>query len=141
MYNEQQLIDELTRGDQRAFTLLFRKYYSDLVLFAGTFLPDKNTCEDIVQNVFVNVWAKREQLDVKTSFKSFLLKSVSNDCLDEIRHRKVIYQHEGASLLKDSLYNVDTENYVLYSELNNLIHNTLNMLPDSYKETFELSRM
>lgn len=141
MYNEQQLISQLMRGDEKAFTLLFRKYYADLVLFAGTFLPDKITCEDIVQNVFVNVWAKREQLDIKTSFKSFLLRSVSNGCLDEIRHKKVVYEHEAASLLIGDLYNMDTENYVLHSELNNLIDNALTKLPENYKETFELSRI
>lgn len=141
MFNEQQLTNQLIHGDQQAFTLLFRKYYTDLVLFAGTFLPDKNACEDIVQNVFVNIWAKREQLDIKTSLKSFLLRSVSNGCLDEIRHRKMVYEHEAISLLTDDLYNVDTENYVLFSELNNLIRDALDQLPENYKETFELSRI
>lgn len=141
MYNEQQLVNQLMRGDEKAFTMLFRKYYSDLVLFAGTILPDKDVCEDIVQNVFVNLWAKRGQIEIRTSLKSFLLKSVSNGCLDEIRHRKVVYQHEAASLLTDEIYNIDTENYVLYSELNNHLQNALNQLPENYRKTFELSRI
>ena len=64
MSDEQQIFDYLKEGDEEAFSSLFRKYYRDLVLFAGTILPDrKELCEDIVQNVFTDLWNRRNETD------------------------------------------------------------------------------
>ena len=68
MSDEQQIFDYLKEGDEEAFSSLFRKYYRDLVLFAGTILPDrKELCEDIVQNVFTDLWNRRNERVIKTS--------------------------------------------------------------------------
>lgn len=141
MSAEQNLIEKLKQGDKKAFTLLFREYYTDLVFFAGTYLPEKEVCEDIVQSIFVNLWSKRKQLQIRTSLKSFLLKSVANGCLDELRHRKIVSNYEVTSGLKDATSNLDTENWVLHSELNKLLNNAMKKLPRRYRETFELSRL
>ena len=94
MLDEQQIFDYLKEGDEEAFSSLFRKYYRDLVLFAGTILPDrKELCEDIVQNVFTDLWNRRNERVIKTSIKGFLLQSVRNGCLDELRHDGVVRVH------------------------------------------------
>ncbi len=71
MYDEKLLLKQLQQGDEKAFTSLFRKYYRDLVMFAGSYLPEKDCCEDIVQTVFVNVWDKRKDLNYEVSLRSF----------------------------------------------------------------------
>lgn len=48
------LVIALKQDDKQAFTRLFHAYYKDLVLFGGTYIPEKSTCEDIVQNIFSN---------------------------------------------------------------------------------------
>lgn len=141
MSTEQKLIKKLHQGDKKAFTLLFREYYADLVFFAGTYLPQKEVCEDIVQSVFVNLWSKRKELQIRTSLKSFLLKSVANGCLDELRHRKIVLNYEAASRVKETNANLDTENYVLHSELSQLLNNAMEKLPKQYRKTFEMSRL
>lgn len=141
MYDEPTLITQLQQGSERAFTLLFRRYYKDLVLFAGLFLPEREVCEDIVQSVFVAIWEKRAGVGIHTSFRSFLLKSVKNGCLDELRHRKVVWEHEADSALRQSIHNVSTEQYVFYSELASRIDEALAQLPEKQREVFEMSRM
>lgn len=141
MYSEQELILQLKEGDKEAFTWLFRKYYRDLVLFAGNYILDKDTCEDIVQNVFVNLWAKRGETDVKVSPKSFLLKSVQNACLDALRHKKTVYQHEAFIASWAQNFDLSTEHYILYSDLEKHVADALEKLPLQYRETFELSRI
>lgn len=141
MYDEPTLITQLQQGSERAFTLLFRRYYKDLVLFAGLFLPEREVCEDIVQSVFVAIWEKRAGVGIHTSFRSFLLKSVKNGCLDELRHRKVVWEHEADSALRQSIHNVSTEQYVFYSELASRIDEALAQLPEKQREVFEMSRI
>lgn len=135
------LIEQLKQGDKKAFSLLFNKYYKDLVLFGGNFLPYRNLCEDIVQNVFLKLWKDRESIVIETSLKSFLLKSVQNSCIDEIRHKGVVREHESYSLTFNVSDSIDTEHYILYSNLQGHLKEALNKLPEVCREVFEMSRL
>lgn len=138
---EQTLLIELKKGNKQAYSLLFNKYYKDLVLFGGNFLPNKSFCEDIVQNVFLKLWRDRESIEIETSLKSFLLRSVQNSCLDELRHKGVVREHESYSSTFSASDNIDTENYVLYSDLHNHLNEALSKLPESCREAFEMNRL
>jgi RNA polymerase sigma-70 factor (ECF subfamily) len=141
MPDELYWIAELKQGNKHAFSLLFTTYYKDMVLFGGNFLPDQATCEDMVQSIFSKLWSERAMLSVETSLKSYLLKAVRNACLDEIRHRNIMQEHEShvASCgVSDDL--TDTENYILYSDLQKHLHHALERMPKAYREAFELNR-
>lgn len=137
---EQTLLVGLRKGDNKAFSQLFTAYYKDLVLFGGSILPDKEVCEDIVQSVFLRLWNDRTSLAIETSLKSYLLKSVRNSCLDELRHRDIVHQHEAYTLSVNVLEDVDTEHYILYSDLARHLDEALAHLPASYREAFEMNR-
>ena len=111
------LVIALKQDDKQAFTRLFHAYYKDLVLFGGTYIPEKSTCEDIVQNIFLKLWNDRKSLVIENSLKSYLLKAVRNYCLDELRHRRIIDEHIAYELKSDSIDIDTTENYILYSDL------------------------
>lgn len=140
MESDNFLLLQITKGNKEAFTLLFRKYYRDLVLFGGNYLPDKERCEDIVQNIFLRLWAERESLFIETSLKSFLLKSVQNACLDEIRHTKVVWAHEAYTQTFKDTDDLDTENYILYVDLQSKLSEALKKLPDDCRKAFEMNR-
>ncbi|BEG99260.1 RNA polymerase sigma-70 factor [Bacteroides sedimenti] len=140
MNEEHYLLFELKQGNKEAFTLLFQKYYKDLVLFGGNFLYDKVRCEDIVQTIFLKLWSDREVLVVNTSLKSYLLRAVQNSCLDEIRHNQVKYEHESYTAAFGLDDNVDTENYILYSDLQNHLDEALSKLPEACRLAFEMNR-
>jgi RNA polymerase sigma-70 factor (ECF subfamily) len=134
-------IAALKNGDAKAFSLIFNTYYKDMVLFGGNFLPNQAVCEDIVQSIFLKLWSERTALTVETSLKPYLLKAVRNACLDEIRHRNIVLEHESCVLsnsLADDL--TDTGNYILYSDLQDHLQQALKQMPDSCREAFELNR-
>jgi RNA polymerase sigma-70 factor (ECF subfamily) len=141
MPDELYWIAELKQGNKHAFSLLFTTYYKDMVLFGGNFLPDQAACEDMVQSIFLKLWSERATLFIETSLKSYLLKSVRNACLDEIRHRNIVQEHESYvasyGLSEDS---TDTENYILYSDLQKHLQHALEQMPESCREAFELNR-
>ena len=138
---EHEILIELKRGDRKSFSLLFNKYYKDLVLFGGNFLPNKSICEDIVQTIFLKLWRDRESLEIDTSLKSFLLRSVQNNCLDELRHKGVVREHESYSMYFDLSENIDTENYVFFSDLQNQLEKAIAKLPEVFREAFEMNRL
>lgn len=140
MIDEQNLLSALRQGDKRSFSFLFNKYYKDLVLYGGTILRDRICCEDIVQTIFLKLWADREKLDIETSLKSFLLRSVRNACLDELRHRQVVKDHVSYSVFFDNFEDVDTEKYVLYSDLQAHLTDALDKIPNICKDAFEMNR-
>lgn len=138
--DEHSLLSQLKQGNKGAFSLLFSAYYKDLVLFGGNYLPDKSACEDIVQSVFLKLWRDRKTLPVESSIKSYLLKSVRNGCLDEIRHKQIVLEHESFVSGNNSLHDMDTEDYILYSDLQRHLEEALVQLPGTYREAFELNR-
>ena len=140
MAEDQYLLVELKRGNQEAFTLLFQKYYKDLVLFGGNFLREKDRCEDIVQSLFLKLWEEREGLEIEISLRSFLLRSVQNRCLDEIRHKDVLHEHEFYIYTYGNIDDLDTERYILYSDLEAHLDEALNKLPEVCREAFQMNR-
>lgn len=141
MYNENQfLFEEIKKGNKEAFTLIFQKYYKDLVLFGGSFLQDKERSEDIVQSVFLRLWENRSKIEIKTSLKSFLLQSVRNGCLDELRHNKIIRDHISYSEYVNPEFDFNTDHYILYSELQSILDSALDKLPSEIKTVFEMNR-
>ena len=140
MESDKYYLNQISKDDKNAFSLLFRKYYKDLVLFGGNYLSDKDSCEDIVQNIFLRLWSNRRDLSIETSLKSFLLKSVQNACLDEIRHRNSVKTYEAYTLAFNNTDDVDIDNYILYSDLQDKLTKALEKLPQEYRQAFELSR-
>lgn len=140
MENDNYWLIQMSKDDNNAFSFLFRKYYRDLVLFAGSYLSNKEMSEDVVQNVFLKLWDNRKDLTIETSLKSFLLKSVQNACLDELRHQKIIRTHETYTQTFGHTDDIDTANYILYSDLHDKLTNSLDKLPVIYREVFEMNR-
>ena len=133
------VLSALKQDSQEAFSLLFRTYYTDLVLFCGNFIKDKSACEDIVQSIFLKLWNDRKIIQIETSLKSYLLKSVRNSCFDAFRHQEIVRQYE--SEYENSVLDCyDTENYMLYSDLYDHLRRALGQVPEQYRRVFEMNR-
>jgi len=122
-----------------AFEAVFKLYYQELCRLAYSILKDRGPSEEIVQDVFLKVWDKRNKLEVKTSLKSYLYSSVRNSCFNYIKHLKI--EREYADKQENNFYSFDaTEDKVAGNELNHAINKALEELPEKRREVFELSR-
>ncbi|MFV0417632.1 MAG: RNA polymerase sigma-70 factor [Dysgonomonas sp.] len=133
-----QLLARLKENNHKSYSILFQTYYKDLVLFAGSIIQDRATCEDIVQNIFLKLWNERDTLTIETSLKSYLIRATRNSCIDHIRHRKIVdtYINEFFSVNN----NYTTEEYILHSDLYNHLQEAISRLPEKPREAFILSR-
>lgn len=90
MENERNLINEIRKGNTQAFARVVQYYYEDIVLFAASWLRgEQEVCEDIVQEVFINIWSAHHELPEMISMKPYLLKAVQNRCINHLRHFKI----------------------------------------------------
>ncbi len=136
------LFEAVRSGSTKAFALLFNKYYSDLVLYCGTFIQDQTVCEDIVQNIFLKLWKSRRDLEITSSLQAYLVRVARNMCLDELRHRKVAAEYIQLGSTRTGSGGEDqTEDYILFSELSSRVSAAVEMLPAKEKEAFEMSRI
>ena len=78
------LFDKIRGGNAKAFEYAFRKFSPRLEAFAQKYTNDTNEAEDIVQDVFLKLWERRELLD-NISLASFLFMMVRNSCLNYLK--------------------------------------------------------
>lgn len=123
---------------EASFEGLFNSYYEALTHYAFTFMKNNDEAEDIVQQVYINLWENRMKLEIHTSARSFLYKAVHNTCLNRIKHLKIKSSHhqELAYVQPNDTYQVDND----HKELINRMHAALANLPEQCRKIFEMSR-
>ena len=136
--DDNNLITLLQQGDQDAYKQLFIKYYSPLCEYASQYISDDDS-EELVQELMLFLWETRENLVIETSLKSYLFISTKHRCLNAIRknlyHERIhtqIYEK-----IKDQFEDPD---YYFVNELTENIQKAIENLPETYRETFAMSR-
>jgi len=137
--NNIKLIDSLKKGDAKAYTYLINNYHHKLCVYAYTLTHNHDDSEDIVQNVFIRVWKKRDRLKSDFSLQSFLYKSVYNEFIDQYRKNKHVLPIEKKYI--DALSTtIEKENEDHLNHLINLVKIEIEKLPPKCKQTFLLSK-
>ena len=128
--------EDIKNGNEGAFNKAFDLYYSRLCFFTDKFLHDFDQSRSVVQQVFVDMWIKREKLQV-TSLQSYLFQSVRNASLDLLKHRKA--ESKYLSSLQTEEKNQMTD-WMEEAELADLINKAIQKLPEKCREIFVLCR-
>ncbi|MBO0590555.1 RNA polymerase sigma-70 factor [Cellulophaga sp. E16_2] len=84
---EDQILDikNLKKGDDDAFKQLYNLYYKKLCVYTYGLSKDKIVSEDIVQNVFFNLWKNRKKVEITNSLNAYLLKACYNEFIDSYK--------------------------------------------------------
>jgi RNA polymerase sigma-70 factor, ECF subfamily len=131
------IFQHIRKGDEAAFSRLFDGYYAALCFFAAKYLGDMDLSRSLVQQVFVDLWVKREKTDIAISVKSYLYRSVKNRCIDHLRKER------NTSEISKSVENFSQmpfRDLVEEAELNDRINASINKLPEKCREVFLLCR-
>lgn len=138
--NETGLFESIREGDLASYEAMFLTYYSPLCEYASQFVAEYDA-EELVQELMTHIWEAREQLVIVTSLKSYLFIAVKNRSLNAIRKQR--YRERVHSRLHDYLteQQIDDPDFYLANELGDRIHNAIQELPESYRVTFEMSRL
>lgn len=135
-----QQVERLRAGDEVAFDALFRAWYPPLVQFAERLLREREGAEEVVQDVMLELWKRRETLVITGSPQGYLYQSTRNRALNRLRHLRVEN--------RDDEFDADTlpsrgasDGEAAASEVEVALEKAVNSLPPRCRQVFELNRV
>ncbi len=134
------IIQKLRSGDEKFYKSVFYEYYPVLTYFANKYVNDIETAKEIVQEFFVRLYEKRFSLNIDTSFKSYLYKSVYNSCINYLTQVAVREQHHRHIKNMTHEKSVFSEVDMNMVELEKKIYNEIEKLPAQCRRIFKMNR-
>lgn len=86
------IVKELRKGSEAAFTTIFDQYHRLLYALAYRYMKSGEEAEDAVQYTLMKLWEQRENLNEQTGIRSLLFTILKNHIINELRHKKVVYE-------------------------------------------------
>jgi RNA polymerase sigma-70 factor (ECF subfamily) len=135
---ENEWVRGIKNGNEISFESLFNAYCQKLINFSRRYVQEKDIAENIVQDVFVNLWINRSNLDYTKSIKSYLFTAAKNNSYKHLRHLNVERSYS-ISKSQDTVEQnpqVDIET----NERSKLVNHEIEKLPDKCREIFVMSK-
>ena len=139
MGTEKDIFNKMLHGDEKSLKDLLTQYHNYLMVVGTRYLTDRHRVEDVIHDVFADLWNKKENIQIQASVKSFLRGAVINKCLAIIRKDNRMDYVEDHSF--DSVDRSPSADQILDAgNLKNAIEEIVSVLPDKCQEVFKLSR-
>jgi len=133
---ELRLLSGIKANNKDAFKEIFEFYYSRLCCYAEKLTGRKEIAEEIVQNVFLIIWGKRNSLAIETSLKAYLFRATHNNSIKYLQAKKI-----ESDYLEDNKKEIEDRSVkILNFELIQAINRSIDQLPEKCREIFILSR-
>ncbi|WP_205529390.1 RNA polymerase sigma-70 factor [Taibaiella koreensis] len=137
----QMYMDSNSTGiSETEFEQVFKSHFKALHAYACTILQEEAMAEEIVQQVFFKLWEKRDQVNIQQSLNAYLYRSVYNECLNYLKHKKVRKAHQSHTLYTAGTASDQVSRKVIARELEEKIADALNQLPEQCRTIFQMSR-
>lgn len=134
-------IEDIRKGDLKAFEAFFNHYYARVRNFACGMVKDIDEAENIAQNVFMKIWINRRKLSTEKSMDSYVFTIVRNEILDSFRsasyslnYKEFIREHSS------EISDVDIEADYNIKEIKEIVDETVSRMPAQRKQVFMMSR-
>ncbi len=135
--DDNDILDKIAHDDSILFKELHDTYADKMFLYAFNVIKNKEVCEDIIQNIFIDFWTKRKERKI-INIKHYLFRSVKYQIFNYFRDKR--FTDEDVTRLNIVDLSVNSLKKIEYQELERAIHKSIVRLPKRCKEIFELSR-
>ena len=136
-YNEEELLAFIARGDQLAFTQLFDYYRDRIYSIAFRITHSTTIAEEIVQDVFLKIWLRRDRLIEIQNFSAYLFVITRNHVYKALKQIAKNYELT-AFTEKDQLSaDNDSARLVMEKEYNSLLQKAIDRLPNQQKQVYQ----
>ncbi|WP_207427771.1 RNA polymerase sigma-70 factor [Pedobacter sp. SYSU D00535] len=126
--------------DISSFEALFQVNYASLCATSYRIVQDRDIAEDIVQDVFVKLWEKKDEIKITTSLKAYLFQSTINQSLNYLKKYKNSLNRETAFGRETGVDINSTEQIMALKEVSRRVDEVVEALPDACRTVFILSR-
>ena len=127
-------------GIKEAFEVLFERYAPRIYSFALSYLKNEPDAEELIQDVFLKIWEKRETLDRSKNIKSFIYKIAVNSIYDLIRHKNIETAFRDFTRENHDEKRENTWDSVIYNEMIANVNELVKLMPVQQGKIFKLSR-
>lgn len=135
------LWSNIKKGDEKAFSILFKKHYSQLVRYGNSFLPFPEKVQDCVQDVFTDIWIYRHKLNDAVVVKAYLLSCVRKRISRSQERDRVFRLSTSVDSIK-FLFDFSIEHHLIADEITadkvKRLNQLINDLPSRQKEALYL---
>ena len=135
---EKEILTKLKAGQHEALDYLFDNYYNTMCNKALFYVKNTDRAEDIVQDVFLNIWKKRSEISINATLKGYLMKCVTNRSLNYLRDRKTHTNELDEQIVDNSL---SIEERIYYGETEQIILDHINTLSPRCRQIFIMNRI
>ncbi|MBN1598728.1 MAG: RNA polymerase sigma-70 factor [Bacteroidales bacterium] len=146
-FKEEEILRQIRQGKVVAFEKLYKQFSGNLLLYANSLVGRLDIAKDILQDTYIKIWEKRQEIVISTSVKSYLYRSVRNACLDYLKHEQVKskYVDQSKEALREKEINYLTAYYEYSDDSVNKrrldeTYKAIEKLPEQCRRIFKLSR-
>lgn len=129
----------LAEGNEKAFDALFVEYYPKVLRFVMCFCHDKSESENIVQELFMELWIKRERFLKIENLDNYLFISARNAAIHCVKQSLVYCDDKSACDIQGN--DVTGEMKLCYNELYDFIMSEIDAMPEQRRRVFVMSRV
>lgn len=137
--SDELLVKLLRVGEQDAFEEIYRRYWQKLLRSAQFKLRSKETIEEILQDLFISLWEKREKVLIE-NLEAYLNTSLRYLIINQIKKQILQEKFVEYSLKKNELTD-DVDESVAFNELSVAIEKAIEQLPEKTQQIFRLNRL
>ncbi len=131
----------ISDGDERAFEQVFRAFYKKLLLFSQNFVKTPEHAEEVVEDVFVKLWVRRQEINQIKNLKVYLYSATKNQALNALYKEKMLFSDSADLSDHDSpVCPNNPHDMLVNSELNEVMNRAVDALPERCKLIFKLVR-
>lgn len=146
--NEQHVIDGLRMGEEWAYRYVFEAYYPTMCAIASHLLEDDFQAQSLAADVISHIYEKREELDIRSNLKSYLMTSTHNACLNLKKNKKTRTEHNFSKLEECDIQQIfagkeenTPQRQLIQKELSQLMRSVIRDIPEPAKGTFLKNRL
>lgn len=123
--------------DQR-FAIFYKKYFNYVLAIASRYIPQRHDLEDVVSEVFFNLWLIFDEIDEKSNIKSLVYLITKRKIYDFLRKRYKVKEHE---ISLDQIEDTISQDLKVYQDdrgqLKNFVWQIVQKLPDKYQNFYK----
>jgi len=137
--NDTEALLQIAGGDIAAYRFLFDHHFADLCNFLLIYLHSKELAEEIALEIFTYIWEKRETLQIKVTFKSFLFASAKNKAISHYRkeHKTVFTSLDTGEYMMPDISGA--QQFMENNELREIIDEAIGKLPGKSRQIYQLA--
>jgi len=140
LFSDAELSSLLKEGDRNAFTEIYERYKYILHAHALNKTRDREEARDVIQEIFIYLWDKREVICINNNLSGYLYKAVRNAILNKITHKQVQEKYLDSMKAFSLEDHVESDHRIRERQLTDFIESEIAILPPKMREIFELSR-